>query len=310
MKNNLLKSVAAAATASALLFSTVTSFAAATANTVTTYNNDGTINIASTIDGVASGTMVTYLASKNGSVATAEDIVYIGQQTADGTTPIRFVYNTKSGVTQAEVKYGASDTATANDLNTSDTHKSAKVGNVTATAIGGCHITESDIKVGNGGTATVHVTLDPGYEIVEAYVNGVPYATLGNAYEIPYAEKMTFDVIAGAVSKDYTNVVKVKDDTNTDTAKEIVCHKFVANQDTNNVTFGVYAKRADNAPYNIDNKNYVNGFYAASFVTDTETNYYAVRLEADDLSGVTLYPAYLKDNTVNYFDGSIMTIDN
>lgn len=286
MKNNLLKSVAAAATASALLFSTVTSFAA-TANTVTKYNNDGTINIASTINGVASGTMVTYLASKNGSVATAEDIVYIGQQTADGTTPIRFVYNTKSGVTQAEVKYGASDTATANDLNTSDTHKSAKVGNVTATAIGGCHITESDIKVGNGGTATVHVTLDTGYEIVEAYVNGVASETLGTTYEIPYAENMTFDVIAGAVTGSATNVVKVM---NTEIAGGvgIVCHKYVPDGST--AEFGVYAE-LNGVPYNMDDS-ISDGFYAAaSNVAGTDTSYYAVQLEGAP-EGVVLKPAY------------------
>lgn len=294
MKNNLLKSVAAAATASALLFSTVTSFAAATANTVTTYNNDGTINIASTINGVASGTMVTYLASKNGSVATAKDIVYIGQQTADGTTPIRFVYNTKSGVTQAEVKYGASDTATANDLNNSDTHKSAKVGNVTATPIGGCHITESDIKVGNGGTATVNVTLDPGYEIVEAYVNGDPAPTLGTTYQIPYADNMTFDVIAGAVSSNgSTNAVKVM---NTEIAGGvgIVCHKYVPDGST--AEFGVYAE-LDGVPYNMDSS-ISDGFYAAADnVSGTETSYYAVQLEGVP-EGVVLRPAYKSDGVL------------
>lgn len=327
MKNNLLKSVAAAATASALLFSTVTSFADTTpsATTVTTYSK-GTVSVNSTISGVAAGTMVTYLASKkaNGTVENSDDILYIGQKTSDGNA-ITFNYNLPKSVTPtagnvlAKVKYGANDETTARELN-KDTSTEVKYGELTIVknncdiTVNGAVLTEDTTpSIGNGETVVFGITPNEGYAITEVYLNGTidNNAPTSGSVSVKYSgTSMELVVICGAVSKDNTNVVKVKDDTNTNTAKEIVCHKFVADQDTNNVTFGVYAKSADNTPYNIDNKTYAKGFYAANFETGTETNYYAVRLEADNLSGITLYPAYLKDNTVTYFDGSKMTIDN
>lgn len=322
MKNNLLKSVAAAATASALLFSTVTSFAAATATTVTTYKGANTVSVKSTISGVTSGTMVTYLASKNGTVNQASDILYIGQQTSAG-NDIEFEYMLSSdkvtieaGKTLAEVKYGSDDTNTATALNAADTATTVAYGNLKVTTYG-CTVSgvaDGDA-VGNGKPVEVTITAKAGYEIDEVSVNGVKQENAPVTVSVPYnKDGMELVAICKAKTENVTRAVKVMDITsdNSQITKSvgIVCSKHAGS--TANIEFGVYAKKADGTAFALDSSKYSDGFYPeASGLTGVDSSYYAVILDLGDSSEtVTLVPAYKDDDGIHVFSETDGTMSN
>lgn len=307
MKNNLLKSVATVATASALLFSTVTSFAA-TATTVTTYKDNGKVGVTSTITGATAGKMITYLASYkvDGSVEKAGDIAYIGQQTVPDSGNVTFSYDiTKEGMTPdsviAKVKYGSDDAVTATALNKDETSE-VKYGALTITKnncsiqIGGVKVTETnDVKIGNGETVDVTIEPDDKYAINEIYINGEKYSGAASTVQVEYdAVGTDLVVICGAVTNDTTSAVKVKDCNETvegKTMKGIVCHGSVAKEtDNSNVKFGVVAKEGNNY-FNMEG--IVDGFYEAEVTGD---GFYAVQLETTE--NITLVPAYKSGDEV------------
>lgn len=308
MKNNLLKSVAAAATASALLFSTVTSFAA-TATTVTTYSGS-TVSVSSTITGVAANTMVTYLASANsdGSVSKSGDILYIGQKTSDGSNAITFNYNLPSSVTAtagnvlAKVKYGASDETTAGLLN-ADASTEVKYGALAITKnnctikIGETVLTDNTTAtVGNGGSVTVSFEADTGYAVKEVYLNGelnadaVPQGKIVVNYD---EDGMELVVICGAVDKENSSpaVVPVMSISEKGTDQVgLICHKTGTAK-----SFGVYATLSNGAVFEMDD---YKGYFPA---TVDEDGFYAVQIVNDRTGysfpkGLSLKPAY---ETVN-----------
>ncbi len=331
MKNNLLKSVAAAATASALLFSTVTSFADTTpsATTVTTYSK-GTVSVNSTISGVAAGTMVTYLASKkaDGTVENSNDILYIGQKTSDGNA-ITFNYNLPKSVTPtagnvlAKVKYGANNETTARELN-KDISTEVKYGELTIVK-NNCDITINGVKltdntkpaIGNGDTVEVGIAPVSGYEIKEVSLDTFEkddaVATGSLSVKCDGTNKELV-VICGAVSREATEtaVVSVRDIDETVTKNEktyyhkgVVCSKFLP-AGTENVIFGMYVRSANGDGTTYSMGDIKDGFYAeGENQADTDASYYAVQLETDtEITGYNFYPAFMVNNEIKYFDGS------
>ena len=302
MKNNLLKSVAAAATASALLFSTVTSFAAATATTVTTYKSGNKVGVTSTITGAPAGKMITYLASsgKNGAVNTEKDIKYIGQKTVPADGNVSFSYDidgAKVGETVATVRYGSDDAATATDLN-NDAARTVVYGALTVSKTN-CEVNVDKTNIGNGESATVTVQPKAGYEMKMVSVNGAELSdNTAATYTVPYAKNMEFIAVCGAKATESGTpfVVKLRDvdPLEGETSKGIVCHKA---DSVENVTYGVYAKTSAGTVLQMGD--ITDGFYAAVEVDNG--GYYAIQIINDnnssiDLESITLYPAYKEAN--------------
>lgn len=301
MKNNLLKSVAAAATASALLFSTVTSFAAATATTVTKYNaTSKKVDVTSSISGVAENTMVTYLASKAGTVKDAEDIVYIGQKTIDSTEKAEFSYTIDAGEVGkvlAKVKYGSNVDATAAALNDGDTSTTVQYGKLTTSGYG-CDITAPEY-IGNGEeNVEVTVTPKPGYELKLVSVNGSELAADNTALtqKVDYKESGMEFVAVCAAKTDATattpTVVSVRevDAKEGETQIGLVCHVSNTMAD---YKYGVYAKTTgSNEPFKLFSDD---GFLEAVQVDDD--GFFAVQILDDKAGGsvsldnLTLVPA-------------------
>lgn len=316
MKNNLLKSVAAAATASALLFSTVTSFAAATATTVTTYKTGSKVNVASTITGAPAGKMITYLASsgENGAVNSEKDIKYIGQKTVPADGNVSFSYDIDGanvGETVATVRYGSDDAATATELN-KDASKTVVYGALTVSKTN-CEVNVDKTNIGNGESATVTVQPNPGYEMKMVSINGAELSdSTAATYTVPYAKNMEFIAVCGAKVTENNSpfVVKLRDvdPLENETSKGIVCHKAGNNE---NIQYGVYAK-AENGQV-LKMGDIQDGFYPATTV-DTG-DYYAVQIinDGDDanlLDGITLHPAYKDNQGIHYLSGSAMVNPN
>lgn len=300
MKNNLLKSVAAAATASALLFSTVTSFAAATAKTVTTYNGDGTVGVTSTIGGATKGKMITYLASsgEKGAVNTSTDIKYIGQQTVPESGKVTFSYkisgdDVAAKKTIATVRYGSDDAATATELKATDLTNVVKYDNLTIKTYG-CTATPNVATVGNGNFVEINVTEEQGYKLDEVWVNGVAASDITpRTYGVEYADNMEFIAICSAktdnvATASVVGVMPYKVDA--DKVTGIVCGKYLAT-DVTGITFGVRAYKNNNEEYKMDNM--TDNFYAASADVDgADSSYYAVELKSDEYDTLKLVPAY------------------
>lgn len=300
MKNNLLKSVAAAATASALLFSTVTSFAA-TATTVTKYNaTSKKVDVTSSISGVAENTMVTYLASKAGTVKDAEDIVYIGQKTIDSTEKAEFSYTIDAGEVGkvlAQVKYGSNVDATATALNNGDTSTTVQYGKLTTSGYG-CDITAPEY-IGNGEeNVEVTVTPKPGYELKLVSVNGSELTDAATALtqKVDYKESgMEFVAVCAAKTDENATtptVVSVREvDAKGDESQiGLVCH---VNNKLAGYKYGVYAKTTgSNAPFSLFSDD---GFLEAVQVDDD--GFFAVQILDDkedgsvSLGSLTLVPA-------------------
>ena len=299
MKNNLLKSVAAAATASALLFSTVTSFAA-TAKTVTTYNTDGTVGVTSTIGGATKGKMITYLASRgeNGAVNTSTDIKYIGQQTVPESGKVTFSYkisgdDVAAKKTIATVRYGSDDATTATELKATDLTNVVKYDNLTIKTYG-CTATPNVATVGNGNFVEINVVEEQGYKLDEVWVNGVAESDITpRTYRVEYADNMEFIAICSAktdnvATASVVGVMPYKVDA--DKVTGIVCGKYLAT-DVTGITFGVRAYKNNNEEYKMDNM--TDNFYAASADVDgADSSYYAVELKSDEYDTLKLVPAY------------------
>lgn len=311
MKNNLVKSVAVFATASALLLSSVTCFAA-TAATTTTYANEKT-SVVSTVSGVASGTMVTYLASsgENGAVTSSSDIVYIDQQTSDGATPLTFSYTLKNADTRATIKYGSDVSATATDLNEADTQKNVAIEGVTPDydATKGS-ITFSAEKVAIGGEVTATVAPKAGYEIDTVTINGSAVAVSGQSYTVPYKEggatiAVTFKATVAPVEA--TAALKIEGICTVD-GVEVPTIGLVGKLagDVTGLKYGIYIEK-DDVPFELSAADEItNGFYEAAQVDEADAGYYAVQLAAVEFpAGSYVIKPYI--GTQTYGDGITIT---
>lgn len=212
---NLLK-IVTVITVICMLFTCTTAFAA-TQTTVTTYNTDTSVNVVSTVNDVASGTMVTYLAAKdaNGDSTVQEsEIKYIDQQTSDG-KPMVFSYSltAPTGTTWApsevvsNVKYGSNDSDVAAALG-NDTVKYVGINfTVTGTQNGDEGATLNTTYIGKGETKSVTVTPQDGYEIKSITVDNTPVAEGTYTFDVSYNQEVvvTVEMISGTHVYLYTD---------------------------------------------------------------------------------------------------------
>jgi hypothetical protein len=313
MKNNLLKTVAVIAIAVAMLATSVTSFAA-TASTVTTYN-EGTskLHVVSTVSDVDAGVMVTYLATKKGSVSSNEDIVYIGQETAAG-SPIVFSYDAPSAaITSAKLLYGSnlSDVATA--LN-GDPNNEVSVAGVTVTGTPeGTVITVTDSqtpgvvtdKLGNNEEGSIEIDLPDFYELKSVKVDGnVIEDVTTNAFPVKGGSEVVVECVYIATSKVELDGAKeyfVQEIGEGDVTLDTVGLVCKINGTGTGYTYGVYAEKSDGTAFELEVGGAVEGeetpleagFYPA-VINAEDGGYYAVQLAAEEgaLNGVKLYPYY------------------
>lgn len=298
MKNNLLKTVAVIAIAVAMLATSVTSFAA-TASTVTTYNESSEkLHVVSTVSDVDTGVMVTYLATKKGTVSEKDDIVYIGQETSAG-SPIVFSYDALNA-TSAKILYGSNLSAVATALN-GDTNKEVSVAGVEVTGVPeGTTVTITDSEsnpttmLGNNEAGSLSIDLPDFYELKSVKVDGNAQDITADAFQVKGGSAVVVECVYIATEKVELDgakqyfVQEIGEGGVTLNTVGLVC-KINGN---NAYTYGVYAEK-DGAPFELDAAAEVtNGFYPA-VVNAEDGGYYAVQLASEaDLTGVKLYPYY------------------
>lgn len=317
MKNNLLKTIAVIAIAVAMLATTVTSFAA-TATTVTTYSEDATApHVVSTVSDVPQGVMVTYLASKNGTVSSKDDIVYIGQATSDGSTLIEFEYDALANPT-AQILYGSNlaDVATALNGDAPVTISASGVEITVDAGVESYSVIDSEEKditdtkiLGSTEDGTLNVTLKAGYELASVTVNGVDVENPTSAISVKAGDVVVVNTVDTSCPVNITAITVDEDDIDKvvmyDAAKskngaytvdDELDYEYLLCQITAGAEqaeeFGVYAKNADGTGFELEDNGTTGGYYPAIGATD---GYYAVLLAAEDMSGVTLIP-YCKYN--------------
>lgn len=307
MKNNLLKTVAVIAIAVAMLATTVTSFAA-TASTVTTYNEGSEkLHVKSTVSGVDAGVMVTYLATKEGTVNQKDDIVYIGQETSTG-ADITFDYDALYA-TSAKILYGSDNSEVATGLNTTDTNREVRVAGVTVTgAPDGTIFTVYDSEkpaietefLGNNETGSIEIDLPAKYALSKVTVDDVDQDPTARAFAVKGGSTVAVEyvLVAGEVDLDGAKEYFVNEEAEDDSVlytKGLVCK---INGLKSGANYGIYAEK-DGQPFELDSTlEITNGFYSAGWSGDA---YYAVQLATHvqgALEGVNLYPAYAIGNVI------------
>ena len=305
MKNNLLKTVAVIAIAVAMLATSVTSFAA-TASTVTTYNETSNkLHVVSTVSDVDTGVMVTYLATKEGTVSTKNDIVYVGQETSAG-SPIVFSYDALNA-TSAKILYGSNLSAVATALN-GDTNKEVSVAGVTVTGVPeGTIVTITDsesnptTKLGNNETGSIEIDLPDFYELKSVKVDGNDQDVTANAFQVKGGSAVVVECVYIATEKVELDGAKqyfVQEIGEGGVALDTVGLVCKINGTGTGYIYGVYAEKSDGTAFELEVGGAVEGeetplepgFYPAT----VSGGYYAVQLAAEvgTLGGVKLYPYY------------------
>ena len=162
---------ALALTVALLVSSAVVSFAAEY-KTTTKYLNQNTIQVTSVASGLEAGDMATYVAYNNDSFSEA-NAVYIDQATANGTDPVKFVYQTESANVKATVKFGGSTEGKAQDA-----IEEGYTVNVTVNgeAAGTVIVPEVDMDTYDSDylAREIPVKLTAGYAVDSVAVNGTP----------------------------------------------------------------------------------------------------------------------------------------
>lgn len=295
MKNSFLKTVASVVVATTLLFTTATCFAA-NANTVTTYTN-GEVQVTSTITDVPSGDMVTYLASKTGTVNDKSDVVYITQWTSDGSdkTVSYTVKGATLGNVAAVVKYGSDVADTASALNTADTTKTVKVSQVTVTKDDGV-ASVTDGYATTSTAASITVELKSGYEFDTVEVNGSVVALTGsNVFQVPMVDNPTLEIVTKQAQSS-VNVATIQPLDNVDVYVDgtVIPSLGIVAQITGTTTgveYGIYVENASGA-FKFDANDTNGGFYRAA--NANEDGYFAVNIASGllDGAGYVAYPYY------------------
>lgn len=295
MKNNLVKAVASIATATTLLFSTATCFAA-TANTVTTYGEDG-VTVTSTVSGVKEGQMVTYLAgADDGTIESKEDIVYITQWTSDGSDKV-VSYKLKSvpavGDLAATVKYGSDVTETADALN-DDEYTAVEIEGVTVTCDASLvNVTVSD-KVGSGDKVVATWEIDPNYELESVTVNGTVVEVAGNTVDVPYVadgSTLVIDVKAKEGTPTVSTVSEPLEVEVKDAAGEVIpsvgaiC-QVVGTPDE----YGIAVEYENGDPVVFGGQEYL---FKAAGAENSDEGYYAVNLAGAEIKGTYVVKSYI-----------------
>jgi hypothetical protein len=307
MKTNLVKAVASLATATTLLFSTATCFAA-TANTVTTYGEDG-VTVTSTIKDVVEGQMVTYLAGAGeGTIESKEDIVYITQWTSDGSDKV-VSYNLKSvpaiNTLAATVKYGSDVADTAAALN-NDAYASVQIAGVTATFDADLVTLTVNDKVGSGDKVVAAWEIDSNYELDTVIVNGAAVEVAGNSVEVPYAAGgATIEVNVKA--KEGTPTVATFDEVinyNVQVGEEVLPSFGAVGKLTGTADeYGIYVTDAEGVEFEFEG---MKGYFPAAGADKADEGYYAVNIAGKDLSGSYIVKSYVKFGGNCYY-GTVKT---
>lgn len=181
------------------MLSSMTAFAASQA-TVTTYNSDTSVNVATTVSGVAADVIVTYLvandANENG-VADADEIKYINQATSTGAAiPFNYAITGEgwsAGNTIAAVQFGSNDADTASALNDDSVLYDEIPFSVNIA--GGAEISYE--KIGKGDVYTdVVIKALPGYTLTALKIGDVDQDTTVGTYTVAYGQAVSATVEA------------------------------------------------------------------------------------------------------------------
>ena len=311
----LFKTLVTVITVMSMLLVATTAFAAS-AGTVTQYNEDNNVTVTSTITGVAADTIVTYIAAvdadDNG--YDASEIKYINQATSDG-SDITFSYSLTgsdwtSGATITEVKYGSDDSEVAAALNTADTTNDVLYDDidVTVTVNGAAtsdaytnYVTLSPSKIGNADEEDVAIEAVAGYEIASITIGDVAQTATSfvSTYKVAYGQEVVVDVKPGDGVNVYLLDAEVTDgltvyDASTDQALEVVTGVgyYTGSVKTVGIQFGTY---------DIDGAHDDGKYEAVLKDASAQAGYFAVQLAGTDMTGVAATAAYATDaNDVAY----------
>lgn len=196
---NLFKTLITVITVVCMLAS-MTAFAA-NQTTVTKYNSNTSVNVVTTVSGVAKDAIVTYLVAKDtntNGVADAGEIKYINQATSDG-SDIEFSYaitgeGWSAGNAIADVKFGSNnaDVAAAlkDDVVIYDDIEFVvkdKYGNVLIND--GAELVE-EYYIGKGQSINATIEELPGYVIKSITIGGVAVDATVKAHNVAYGQKV------------------------------------------------------------------------------------------------------------------------
>ena len=307
---NLFKTLITVITVVCMLVTCTTAFAAATANTVTQYLGDSSVKVTSTISGVASGTMVTYLAgvdgNDEGTTLDAYEIKYINQYTSDGSDiPVEYSITGNgwtAGTQITEVKYGSDNSTVATELNAADTTNDVLYDDIdiTVTVNGDAapndytnYVTVAPAKIGNADEVDVAFAANAGYQITSIKINNVDVGTSTLTHKVAYNQPVVVDVEPIDSVKVYllnaevTDGLKVYDAT---TSQELTVVTGVGYY-----TGSVKEVGIDFGDTNIDGE-HEDGKYEAVLENATaQAGYFAVQLAGTDMTGVAATAAYAID---------------
>lgn len=281
------------------MLSSMTAFAASQ-TTVTTYNSDTSVNVATTVSGVAADVIVTYLvandANENG-VADADEIKYINQATSDGSNiPFNYAITGEgwtAGTTIAAVKFGSNNADTATDLNKDNSVVAYHNIPFSVVDANGDAVEEaaeiSATKIGENYTGSYTISALPGYEITKVVIGEEEAVGTEGAYTISEGQSVVVTVAPINGLKVYlfkdatvTDDYKVYD-AKTDAELTVVSGVgfYTGSAEKAQIKFA----KAD-AAFDIDGE-HAEGIYDA--VVNGASSYFAVQLAADDatLDGVS-----------------------
>lgn len=219
---NLFKTLITVITVVCMLAS-MTAFAASQ-TTVTKYNSNTSVNVVTTVSGVAKDAIVTYLVAKDtntNGVADAGEIKYINQATSDG-SDIEFSYaitgeGWSAGNAIADVKFGSNNAEVAADLAADDEViyddiefvVKDKGGNVLIND--GAELVE-EYYIGKGQSINATIEELPGYVIKSITIDGKPVDETVSTHKVAYNQKV--EVVVEPISD--TTVYLFTDATVTD----------------------------------------------------------------------------------------------
>ena len=301
MKINLVKVVACVVTATILVLSVATCFAA-TANTTTTYLANGKVKVRSELSEIPEGTMVTYLACPQSGVSSKGDIYYIqqGKASAEGLFTFQFEIPADKvtiGGISSVVKYGSNNSTVASALN-ADTGKNVQVNQVTVT---GNIASAVEAYVGTNNSVAITVEPAAGYEILGAYINGSETLTTSetNTFTVPYAAAPTLVVKTQATVAPMT-LTPASAQFAATTGSGAALNTLglvvqVANAAEGVTEYGIYVADANGNALVLDAEDAFGGYYPSAGANNE--GYYAVNVAtAASLDGYTA-KAYYKDAT-------------
>jgi hypothetical protein len=183
------------------MLSSMTAFAASQ-TTITKYGSDTSVNVVTTVTGVAADVIVTYLVADDvddDNVADANEIKYINQATANGTDDVEFSYAIKgegwnAGKAIADVKFGSDNADVAGALNDDAVlfdDIEFVVTDEQGNAVEAAAELDKAYYIGKGDARNdVVISALPGYEIVSIKIGGETVDKSLSAHTVAYDQKV------------------------------------------------------------------------------------------------------------------------